>query len=101
MKKLLLVFGILFAMFACSNDIESNEDVGTINVALTSIPSDVKCLKMIAQNSIRIVVNKFDITTDSFNETINSLPTGEVTIGYEAFSIVCNSIYNSNMDKLS
>jgi hypothetical protein len=73
----------------CASKPADPEDIGVVRLELTSIPSDVSCLRLTATGA-RTVTQQFDVTPGSdASLLVTGLPTGTVTITAYAFAAAC------------
>jgi hypothetical protein len=80
---------------ACSstdNQPSAESATGEVQINLTTVPTDVNCLK-VSVSGPRALTQLIDVTPGgSTSYTIGRLPVGIVTISAEAYSQLCNSV---------
>src|SRR5262249_37401192 len=82
------------AALSCGGtDASSEPDLGSAEIALTQVPSDVACVHIVAQGTTRTRDRFFDVTPGNGPFlSMNRLPVGMVQFSGESFSTPCNMI---------
>jgi hypothetical protein len=84
--------GITACSSSSSPTSEADGESGQVSLALTSVPSDVTCVKVSVTGS-RPVTQLIDVTPGSGSTyTLARLPLGIVTVSAEAFGQACNAL---------
>jgi hypothetical protein len=66
------------------------EDQGIIRISLAAVPADVACVRLTVANAARTVVRDLPATPGlPIMESLFGMPTGDVSIGAQAFAAVC------------
>lgn len=69
-----------------------DDGFGTIVLALTTVPSDVRCVRVMVSGH-QMVVRSFDVTPGTGTSlTVGGLPLGQATVYEDAFNTACSSI---------
>ncbi len=78
---------------------ENSDDTGQAVLQLTSIPSDVNCVRVTATGASRAAVNTVDVSAGASSASIplSGLPLGKVTFYAEAFAGTCSTITVSSV----
>lgn len=92
------LFVSLLFLFACSGS-NQVDDVGTVKLSLTNIPTSVACLKIIATNSVRSVERDVALVNAAGSpgyvvdtSYLVGLPTGDVTLEAAAYDVACEQV---------
>jgi len=91
-KSVGLVFlsAAVLAVIGCSGEGDSEELIGRAEIAITQVPSDVRCIRLVATGS-RVSQQDFNVMPgQSSILALNALPTGTVTFSGDAFNSPCN-----------
>lgn len=81
----------IFGAVACSHH-EATE-VGVVELTVTTVPANVKCISLTATNGNSTVVRSFDVTpSQSASVTASGLPTGAVTLSEAAYNVPCAQV---------
>ena len=90
----LVWFGVCAAaLVGCSADGSDAEgDVGSAEIAITQVPSDVLCVRIVAEGS-RVRQQSFDVMPGQSSVlSLNGLPAGTVTFSGAAFPATCSQM---------
>jgi hypothetical protein len=93
-KSVGLVFlsAAVLAVIGCSGEGDSEELIGRAEIAITQVPSDVRCIRLVATGS-RVSQQTFNVMSgQSSILALNALPTGTVTFSGDAFNSPCNQV---------
>lgn len=97
-KLCCLVSGALLIAFAGCTDAtsatEDSEGVGEVNLALTTVPTGVQCIQIVAKGTTT-VTKTFTVTAGSSGVNVlalGALPVGSVAISGQAYNVACASI---------
>jgi hypothetical protein len=73
--------------------VPSSDGLATIALQLTSVPSDVRCLRALV-NGYEMVTRSVDVTAGAGSQVVSfpALPVGPSTVFFDAFSVVCASV---------
>src|SRR5438045_3173197 len=72
-----------------------SDELATVVLALTTVPADVKCVKVIVEAN-RTVTRTFDVTTGAAATlTVDALPVGPATLDEQTFNTACTSVTSS------
>lgn len=87
------------SLISCGNTttVAQDEELGTISVALTKVPSDATCVRVTVAGA-RTVVRSFDVSPGAdatFN--ITAVPAGIVQVSGEAFAGACAAVSASSV----
>jgi hypothetical protein len=81
----------IFGAVACSH--HETTEVGVVELTVTTVPVDVKCISLTAMNGNSTVVRNFDVTpSQSASVTASGLPTGTVTLSEAAYNVPCAQV---------
>lgn len=84
--------------FACSEPQRTEVEAGEAMVTLTSIPSDVVCVRIFAANAARDVAHDIDVKAgDTVSQALTGLPIGPVTFTANAYAVACTSVTKSTV----
>jgi hypothetical protein len=94
------VFAVPLAIAGCgagSGDDPSGEIVGTANLRLTSIPTEVRCFQVQVTGDTRTEVRNFDVEEGQSSQSfrLDRLPIGSDTFLGAAFPLACSAIDGS------
>ncbi len=73
------------------------ESFGTVQVALMTVPSDVKCIKVVAAGTFAISTTFAVTPNNSANLTLSGVSPGANTFSGEAYSLACGSVTASTV----
>jgi len=102
-KWLLLAFAAASASCAGGNEQqqvvtgEDDGEIGSVSLDLTTVPSDVGCVK-VSVTGTRPLVQLIDVTPNaSISYTIARLPLGIITLSGEAYTGACNAVSGTSV----
>ena len=94
----LLSVASLMAVSGCngatSDNNGSSEEVGEVNLALTTVPTGVQCIQIVAKGTTT-VTKSFTVTAGSSGVNalaLGALPVGSVAISGQGYNVACASI---------
>jgi alpha-tubulin suppressor-like RCC1 family protein len=101
MKSLIQSCGVLplvsfITLFGCgaAPTGDKPEDVGEVSLALTTVPTGVQCIQVVASGTSTVTKN-FTVTAGSSGVNVlalGALPVGGVTVTGKAYNVACSSI---------
>jgi len=88
----------LFA-FSCSSGADNHDTMtGVVKLNVATAPSSVQCLRVSAVDSFRSITKNVDIVNGVADPApLEGLPTGDVTIGAQAYGVACSSVSSSTV----
>jgi hypothetical protein len=93
-KSLRMVFlsTAVLAVIGCGSEGADDELTGRAEIAITQVPPDVRCVRIVAAGS-RVRQQDFNVMPgQSSILALNALPTGTVTFSGDAFNSPCNQV---------
>lgn len=89
----LLLSSSVGACGTAEQDIPSDEDVGVIELALQSVPTDVACVRLSAKGPARDKVMELPVKPGpAMAQVLTGFPLGLIKFTAEAFSIACDDL---------
>jgi hypothetical protein len=93
----LILVSLLGAGTGCSGGAGSTSDseqTGEISLALMTVPSDVQCIVLTAQGSMRTATRSFDVMPgmSSIIQNVTGMPLGAVTFSASAYNTLCMNV---------
>ena len=71
----------------------AGDDVGSVVLALSTVPSDVRCIEVTVTAPSRTVTRRFDVTPgQSAALTVSGLPVGPATVDERTFAVACSGV---------
>src|SRR5262245_2036939 len=71
----------------------SQDDVGSVRVAITMVPADVGCIALTATGTARTASRQFDVAPGASSVlTMPGVPTGSVVFSGQAFAGACAAV---------
>lgn len=75
-----------------TTQVAQDEQLGTVQVALTKVPNDASCVRVTVAGS-RTIVRSFDVVAGADSTfSINQIPAGIVQVSGEAFASACAAV---------
>jgi hypothetical protein len=89
----LVAIAIAVGGAACGNANHPPIEHGSVQLMLTTVPSDVQCLVLTASTSSTVAQRSFALTQGQpATLSANGLPTGTVTLSEATFNVPCGSV---------
>ncbi len=77
----------------------STDDLGQVQVALTQVPTDARCLRLTANAPARQITRQVPLTVGAaaFTTTFGGLPVGALTVSGDVFGVACSNVGSSTV----
>ena len=88
----------LIGWTGCEDLSPPDADTTRVVVSLSTIPTDVQCVRITAVGPSRTVLREIEVTGgESLTETMTALPVGMVTFTGDAFTAICDKVSKSTI----
>jgi hypothetical protein len=92
LRHLLIAPAVLLSACASRGLVSSNE-VGSVEVAVTNVPTDVACIRLTLARPDTIVQRAFDVAVGASSVlSVGGLPVGPMTFRADAFGAACSAV---------
>jgi cysteine-rich repeat protein len=94
----LIAVAIVAGSCSSPDDVPGLETSGRVDLALTSTPADVRCVRVVVAGRVLQAERRFDTTPgQTLATSLTGLPIGPVALGADAFGGSCGTVTPSSM----